>query len=339
MPVVYQRSPSLAAQDTIAKPNVNDLTEIATTFQNIANVVGTVCQIPSVLLMRQNNDTMEVISSSQHPLNPYRIGDSGSLGQGHYCETVISTQRELLVPNALLDPKWDESPGIELGMIAYYGVPVNWPDGRFFGTFCVHDNKEHAFSQQYKQVITQFRHVIEMLLHQVIDQQQLSLSMNTDALTGIASRKHLMERLCVEFARTKRYCTPLSVIYMDLDHFKSINDFYGHQWGDRVLERFATEVTQELRETDFFGRIGGEEFILGLPNTDCVGAMVMAERICNRINSINIVAESGEIKVTVSCGLTKVSDSDAKIEDTLHRADQYMYQAKQQGRNRIIGDT
>ncbi|MCW8334927.1 GAF domain-containing protein, partial [Vibrio sp. DBSS07] len=116
----------------MSKINTQELTIPASTlsgWQNIVNLLAEIISVPSALIMRVRTDTIEVCSSNNNVPTPYSIGDSESLGQGLYCETVIQSQQELLIPNALSDPEWDKNPDIKLGMIAYCGLPINWPSG------------------------------------------------------------------------------------------------------------------------------------------------------------------------------------------------------------------
>jgi len=130
-------------------------------WQEITNLVACLCHVPVALVMRQNIKTMEVMSGSQHPDSPYKAFETAPLNGELYCETVIKTQQPLHVPNALKDPDWDHNPDIELGMISYYGVPVNWPDGFPFGTLCILDKVEKYASDEEQRLI-------KLALHEVV---------------------------------------------------------------------------------------------------------------------------------------------------------------------------
>jgi PAS domain S-box-containing protein len=130
-------------------------------WQRIADLLARVVDVPAALIMKSENEFMEVLISSNSANNPYQPGDKDHW-YGLYCETVIKTQEELLVPNALKDEKWNKNPDIKLGMIAYLGIPINFPDKKPFGTICVLDNKENSFSNEYKELLFQFKDVIEL---------------------------------------------------------------------------------------------------------------------------------------------------------------------------------
>ena len=114
-------------------------------WQEIADLLANILKIPAALIMKTENEFMEVFISSKTEHNPYKVGDKEHW-HGLYCETVIKTQNKLYIPNALKDVKWDKNPDIKLGMIAYLGIPINFPDNQPFGTICVLDNKENEFT-------------------------------------------------------------------------------------------------------------------------------------------------------------------------------------------------
>lgn len=130
-------------------------------WQDIANILAEIIRIPAVLIMRKEDDFMKVFISSQSENNPYQV-DHKELCYGLYCETVIKTQKKLKVKNAINDKKWDKNPDIKLGMIAYLGFPLNFPDNQPFGTICVLDNKERPFTLLNEKLIRQFKNVIEL---------------------------------------------------------------------------------------------------------------------------------------------------------------------------------
>jgi PAS domain S-box-containing protein len=130
-------------------------------WQNIADLLANIIDIPAALIMKTENEFMEVFIASRSENNPYNPGDKEHW-RGLYCETVIKTQKELLIPNALKDKDWNKNPDIKLGMITYLGVPINFPDKTPFGTICVLDNKEHNFTEGQKQLLEQFKNVVEL---------------------------------------------------------------------------------------------------------------------------------------------------------------------------------
>ena len=156
-----------------------------------------------------------------------------------------------------------------------------------------------------------------------------------DPLTGIANRRALRERLKNELHRFQRYRQFFSILLFDIDNFKAINDQYGHWAGDRCLKEIIKRVRAILRETDFIARWGGDEFVLIFPGTDLESAGAVAERLRKLIQNTRFVYHKQEISLTVSCGVTEITDSDQNQETIFNRVDKAMYKAKKNGRNRV----
>ena len=159
----------------------------------------------------------------------------------------------------------------------------------------------------------------------------------TDALTGAYNRRHFIELADQEVARSRRYDRTMCVMMLDADHFKNVNDSHGHQAGDDVLKLLSATAGAQLRETDVFGRYGGEEFALALPETEPQTAMEVAERIRVALADLKVpLAEGGHLSFTVSIGVATLTDGDTDVHAALDRADQALYQAKEGGRNRVV---
>jgi diguanylate cyclase (GGDEF)-like protein len=163
----------------------------------------------------------------------------------------------------------------------------------------------------------------------------LQITSITDGLTGVYNRTYALERFDHEVSAAKRYRKKLSVIMFDLDHFKRVNDFHGHQIGDSVLQRVAQIFRYTMRESDLIGRYGGEEFLIVLPETDCTEAALVAERIRKDVEAQEW--SEPQLRVTISGGVAEYGGGNA--EQLIRRADSLMYQAKQLGRNRIVSET
>jgi diguanylate cyclase (GGDEF)-like protein len=164
--------------------------------------------------------------------------------------------------------------------------------------------------------------------------QQLEEHAVTDALTGISNRRELMISGDREVQRAKRFNRQLCVMMLDLDHFKRVNDTYGHQIGDHILKHFSTICKSSIREQDLLARFGGEEFVVTMPETSIDGATELAERICKNVRKQPYRNNGDEIPVTVSIGVTAFLQTDRDYAQMLERADYALYQAKNQGRDR-----
>jgi len=167
-------------------------------------------------------------------------------------------------------------------------------------------------------------------------EEELRRLATTDSLTGISNRRHLMDSSEREFSMARRYATPLSILLMDIDHFKSVNDGYGHDAGDAVLEMFAKKIKSTIRQTDIFGRYGGEEFVVTLPHSTCANAMIIAEKIRKVVETM--ACGRDDLSVTVSIGVAEMASNDKTLDEVLKRADTAVYEAKNAGRNRVISN-
>ena len=158
----------------------------------------------------------------------------------------------------------------------------------------------------------------------------------TDPLTGALNRRSLTDRAQAELGRAHRYGRPSTVLLIDADRFKSINDRFGHAGGDAVLKAFAEAVGACLRPSDLLGRIGGEEFVVFLAETDLAGAQVAAERIRQTVAHLQVQSGGGPICFTVSIGVAAVGEGGDAFKDAMERADVAVYSAKDLGRNRVV---
>jgi diguanylate cyclase (GGDEF)-like protein len=158
----------------------------------------------------------------------------------------------------------------------------------------------------------------------------------TDGLTQAFNRQHFMDRTRQEVKRAKRYGTHVSLLMLDIDHFKRVNDTYGHQAGDAVLAGVAGLIKDGLRDTDLFARYGGEEFCLLAMAMGMNDAVLLAERVLLKVANAEFSYGAHRLKVTVSIGVsTWLPEINENFEELIHRADSAMYRAKQQGRNRV----
>ncbi|MDP8243439.1 MAG: sensor domain-containing diguanylate cyclase [Candidatus Hinthialibacter antarcticus] len=166
-------------------------------------------------------------------------------------------------------------------------------------------------------------------------QKRLERLASRDELTGAYNRRTFLEKANVEFVRCRRYSKPLSVLMIDLDHFKAINDAHGHAAGDAVLNSIVSTCKTTLRETDLLGRIGGEEFMVLLVETGQERALTAAQRLLESIRQLVAKEQGRSIQTTASIGACLMTPNDKTFDDLMKRADQAMYQAKENGRNRV----
>lgn len=160
----------------------------------------------------------------------------------------------------------------------------------------------------------------------------------TDPMTGLANRRRLVERAGEDFLRAKRFNTTLAVLVLDIDHFKRVNDQWGHGTGDQVIQSVATLCTGAIRDVDFMGRVGGEEFVILLPSADRDGATQIAERLRSTVENTPLVQDDRPpIHTTISIGAAILTDQDS-FELMWEQADAALYRAKNGGRNQVVVD-
>jgi diguanylate cyclase (GGDEF)-like protein len=166
--------------------------------------------------------------------------------------------------------------------------------------------------------------------------EQLERLATTDGMTGIFNRRHFLALADREWRRSKRYQRPLSLLMIDIDLFKSINDRFGHEMGDQVIMRLASIARERKRDSDVLARIGGEEFALLLPETDLQQAHIVAERLREDVARTPLVAAQGVVPTTISIGVATTASHMSGIADLMKSADQALYDAKNAGRNRVV---
>ncbi len=247
-----------------------------------------------------------------------------------FCTHTIREDEPLLVPDALLDPRFRDSPLVtcENGIRFYAGVPLRTPGGFNVGALCAIDTVPRAISPEQVSVM-------QDLARLVVDELELRKLAAVDSLTGAMTGRAFVMETKKEVAKARRYEHELGCIMFDLDHFKAVNDTYGHAAGDQVLRSVTALCLTELRSADVLARVGGEEFAIMLPETSMEGALQVAEKLRLRLAALPVAYGGQPIPVTASFGVTALLPSDELFSSALKRADRALYQAKV-GRNRSV---
>lgn len=167
--------------------------------------------------------------------------------------------------------------------------------------------------------------------------EQLEIMVRTDELSGLGNRRHFMESLHREAERSRRYQRPLSLVVLDIDRFKRINDTHGHHGGDAVIRQVGQILRRELREQDIICRMGGEEFAILMPETGEARAYAIADRLRELMMQAKLDGGNGDVSFTASFGVTELFPHEAGVEKMLQRVDNHLYRAKHHGRNRVFG--
>jgi diguanylate cyclase (GGDEF)-like protein len=221
----------------------------------------------------------------------------------------------------------------ELGSLKI--VPLKTTD-HVFGALVLGARRAGAFDQEaVRQLEVVAMQAAESIYRARLFEQTERLA-TTDGLTGLTNHRAFQGRLDEHLAQAQRYGKRISLLLCDIDHFKSVNDTYGHPVGDQVLKGVARTLAREARATDVGARYGGEEFAIVMPETDTGGALVIAERIRERIGKMTFETDQGPLRVTMSLGVATFPDDAKRKPDLVERADGCLYHAKRHGRNRSV---
>jgi diguanylate cyclase (GGDEF)-like protein len=244
-----------------------------------------------------------------------------------FCTHTIRKDEPLVVPNVLEDARFRDSPLVTGAphVRAYVGVPLRTPDGHNVGALCVNDTRPREVTSE--QIL-----VLQDLARLVVDELELRLLASVDTLSGALTKRAFTTEADKEFERARRYGRPLGFIMLDIDHFKRINDTYGHPAGDHVISQVSSLCLSKLRATDLMGRLGGEEFGVLLPETGDA-ARDVAEVLRRQVAGLQLTHQARDIPVSASFGVTELCASDRDVQGLISRADAALYAAKSNGRN------
>ena len=288
-------------------------------FDRITALVRTVLDVPI--------STVSLIDRDRHWFKAQTGLDFNESSRDiSFCTQTIRTHEPLVIPDTRADPRFASNPAVigppSIG--SYVGVPLQTPDGYNIGSLCAMDHVARNFTPHQIDMLKSFAGI-------VVDELELRSLARLDQLTGAISRRGFLEEAGRAIARLSRYDSPAALIMFDIDHFKLINDSYGHPSGDAVLSAVGACCRSLIRECDSFGRLGGEEFAILLPDTGRTNARAAAER-CREALALMPIPGHPEIHITASFGVATLTPN-ATLEQWLAAADAALYAAKRNGRN------
>ncbi|MEM8633502.1 MAG: sensor domain-containing diguanylate cyclase [Pseudomonadota bacterium] len=309
-----------------------------------ANIVRLAFDVPMVLVsLNQRYRSWFCARAGIAPGTEGAIEDFCSLGQ--------LSRTSFVVADAAREHYFADQPVVQgkPGIRFFAGAPLLNSVGQRFGTLCLMDTKPRSFAEREVTLLTGMaimisneiclrsagRYAVQDLVEAEQDRCDLYNLATTDELTDALNRRSFFYLSKREIRRCKRQHSPISVIMLDIDHFKRVNDVHGHAVGDDVIAKLAKVVSSLIRDHDIFGRLGGEEFGLVLPDTTLHAAISIAERIRNAAAALLLSTDAGTLKITISLGVDEYGSNDSGIEEALDRADQALYRAKRNGRNRV----
>lgn len=293
----------------------------------------------SILLLDADARHLRVGAAPSLPEFYNQAIDGLEIGAGvGSCGTAAFTRQRVVVSDIQTHPYWANYRDLasRAKLSACWSEPIFSSQGRLLGTFAIYHQQPNEPKENDLLIIRQAANLASIAIehHQALD--ELERRAHTDFLTGLANRGRFMELAETEQARSARYSTPFSVLLLDIDHFKTINDRHGHKSGDAVLQALATILQRTLREVDIIGRVGGEEFAVLLPETGVKRALEVAERLRQAIADTAISTENDlPLHTTVSIGVAAPAAAQEHLDTVLRQADAALYAAKNGGRNQV----
>ncbi len=234
------------------------------------------------------------------------------------------------------DPKFVPTEGLDDDASSIIVAPFK-SRGKVIGILTAYKLREEPFDRQSFEMLTTIATQLALTIDNArLFEETINLAI-TDGMTSLYNYRHFKECIADEFTRSKRYKRALSLIMVDVDHFKKFNDTYGHQTGDDVLRGVAKILKQSVRSSDIVARYGGEEFVILLPETGKSDAFILAERVRNGIESADLSVDTSSSfdGVTVSLGVSAIEEGTEDFKELIKKADSALYQAKENGRNRV----
>ena len=321
----------LAILDTLPEQSFDDITLLA----------AQICAAPIALVSLV--DTARQWFKSRHGLDAVETPRDIA-----FCShAILKPDQIFVVPDATQDPRFAHNPLVtgDPSIRFYAGAPLVMPDGHALGTLCVIDRQWREITEAQKAALAALgRQVVaQLILREAlkeldlyrgtleVDRARLAEESVTDALTGLMNRRGFVRSLEIEVSRAGRHAQPVSLLFLDVDDFKSFNDAYGHPAGDVALRSVADILRNNVRDYDILARPGGEEFAVIAPNTDEVAAVLLAERFRQAIESAQWPSRVVTVSIGISCSRDQVA-----ADRLIDVADRALYQAKAAGRNRSV---
>lgn len=252
-------------------------------------------------------------------------------GQGS-ASSIIIQQKPCIVPDTHEEPFYDQEAMQSCNIRAYVGLPLI-VNTKVVGVLYANDNRPHNYTDDDLHFLQTLANRASIAIYRVQQFTEVQLQAITDHLTGVLNRRQLFNLGELEFRRARRFNRPLSAIMLDIDHFKKINDTYGHARGDNVLIALTQFLKPQLREFDILGRYGGEEFVIILPGANFNSARNVAYRLRQGVQERPIL--NGTISITISLGVAELTEKISNFSSLINEADLAMYEAKRAGRNRV----
>ena len=252
---------------------------------------------------------------------------------------IIRKRKPILIPDLEKDdqfiPRYTSKEKMNYNLRSFLGAPISYHD-ICFGAVTVENHKPESYQEHHKKLLVMLANNFGVALERSHALQELEQHATTDGLTKLHNYRMFMQRIHEEIERAVRYNLNFTLLMLDIDYFKQVNDRYGHLAGDKILTQIAVSIKKNTRNVDFACRYGGEEFAVILVETGLQEALLTAERIKKNIEHLNTNYKGDIIHVTVSIGAVEFPNSSKDVESLIHETDKALYRAKSKGRNRIV---
>lgn len=301
------------------------LTQIATVIHyHTANLI--LVENGEMRIVRQQGFQEELNESIDQSNNQFDISRFATLVR------MTETKKPMIIPDVTESPEWIHTASTK-DVLSWAGAPILDGDN-VIGFLSLNNHSTNYYEEDHAEVLSAFASQASIALTHARLHKRIHELAITDPLTGILNRRGLERWGQYEIDRAKRFNSPLSAIFFDLDKFKVVNDTYGHDAGDEVLKQIVSCCLSVIRSIDIFSRIGGEEFLIILPETSLPIAIQVAERIRKTAEEYSFQSSSHLIPMTLSLGVVELNEEIDTLSELMNSADQYMYISKQTGRNK-----
>ncbi len=306
--------------------------DLSQVLRRILVSLKTVLNFDSATLFLRENDKFKVVAARGFQ-NTSRLINRIFPASDLLLREILLVKSPIILEDARYDPrfvKWEGSDQIR----GWMGVPLIRHD-EFIGLMAIDSYRPNAYTQDDASLASSFANSAAIVIENARLFKQTQQMALTDTLTGIYNRRYFYELAQKEFARSKRYQNPMSIILIDIDHFKNVNDQNGHLAGDQVLMQFVQRIQDELRTSDILARFGGEEFIILLPETNLEDATLVAERLREVTAQYPFLLVTAQTFITISLGVSCFRFTTPSLDHLIDESDKALYEAKQFGRNLV----
>ncbi|GAA3911781.1 sensor domain-containing diguanylate cyclase [Litoribacillus peritrichatus] len=324
--------------------------DIVKSWHQTVDMVAQLLQVPVCMVCLVEEDACSPMVVNKSEENPFSHRNVFSFDQEFLCEWVVTNNKELMVADLRSEEPWSKSIMKDHDLVSFMGYPLHAPSGEVVGVFCVLDRSPRKFEEALVEIFAHFHQLTEFQLDLAFERHQLSHAQTVlekteelnnelssrDSLTGAYNRRTLHELAVSELSRTTRKTGCFALVLLDVDHFKLINDEYGHLAGDAVLKHLVVSLSTMLRQSDFIARFGGEEFCLLMPEMDPSMAFNIIDRVRREVAKQPVSYNGETIYCTISLGCALFeSGMITTVEELLNMADNALNEAKRTGRNRV----